>query len=123
MLADLINQPVVILSRSVGDPDDLDEAGNVIDSETAVQTVACLQPRRTDEQTDHPDIGESDWVGYFLPPDADYVNSASLVWAPDMGEYDVVGIAPTWTNPRTLVEEYVEVNLKRVAGPADSEAS
>lgn len=116
-LTSQINRPVVLFYRSGSE--EIDEAGNEIEDEEAIETVGELQPRRTDESANHPDTAESDWIGYFLPDEAAYLNSASSVWAPELGEYEVVGIAMVWRNPRTQSDEFIEVNLKRTAGPED----
>lgn len=121
-IAQLINRAVVIESR-LADPDLLDEAGNAIDDVLAIETVAELQPKSVAEPNAHPDISDADWVGYFLPEDAEYLDSASSVWAPGMGTFEVIGRSPTWTWPRTQTDAYVEVDLNRVAGPGDSEGS
>lgn len=112
-----INRPVVIFYES--DSEEIDEAGNAIEDETAIETVGEIQPRRTDEPTGHPDIADTDWVGYFLPDDIPYLTAASLVWVPGSGEFEVVGDPLVWRNPRRRQLTFCEVNLNRTAGPED----
>ena len=121
MITELINRPVVILTRT--DSDELDDAGDAIDTEAALETVAEIQPRTSDEPSGHPDIADTDWVGFFLPADVDALTSASLVWVPGMGDFKIVGSAMGWRSPFDRDEEYVEVGLNRVAGAGDSEGS
>lgn len=116
-----IRRPVVILSAST--TDEIDDAGDAVEQEVAIETVAELQPRQTGENAPHPDIAESDWVGYFLPADLGYLTSASEVWAPTMGTYEILGDPQAWRKPGAVVDSYVEANLKRVAGPEDDRGS
>lgn len=120
-LQSLINRPVVILTRS--DSGEIDEAGDEVLDEVAVQTVGEIQPNDTSEPSQHPDIADSDWVGFFLNDDFANLNSASLVWVPDEGEFEIEGEPLRWRNPRTQSFEYVAVGLNRVAGASDSEGS
>lgn len=120
-LAQLINRPVVIESRAASG--ELDEGGAEVDDVISFETVAELQPRSVSEPTMHPDVSDSDWIGWFFPIDAEYLDSGSVIWAPGLGDYEVVGKSPTWRNPRTQSDEFVEVKLNRVAGPGDSEGS
>lgn len=117
-LAQRIARPVIIYHRESSGA--IDEAGDEVDTEAAVETVANLQPRRTNERPTHPDIAESDWIGYFLPADIAYLNSASSVWAEGLGEYEVMGQPFAWDHPR---QSYVEANLRRIAGADDSSSS
>lgn len=117
-LAQRITRPVVIYHRQSSG--EIDEAGDAVDTETAIETRASLEPRSTTERPTHPDIAESDWLGWFQPADLAYLNAASSVWAPELGEYEVLGQPAHWDHPQA---GFIEANLKRVAGPEDDTTS
>lgn len=116
-LTTLINRPCVIFTRS--DSAEEDDYGNLIPAEGAVETVCEAQPRASVEPALAGEVSDSDWVGFFLPPDASYLNTASAVWIPELGEFEVVGMPPPWRNPRTQQASFVEASLKRTAGAED----
>lgn len=111
----------MIISASASET--LDAAGDAVETEVAIQTVGEIQPRSPSEPGGHPDISDSDWIGFFLPADEPYLDSASTVWVPGLGEFEVVGKSPTWRDPFDQIDSYVEVNLNRTAGAGDSEGS
>lgn len=116
-LTQLINRPCVLLVRSAtGTTDDY---GNVIPSEGTVQTVCEAQPRSAVEPELASELSDEDWAAFFLPADAAYLNAASGVWIPELGEFEVIGRPPNWRNPRTEDFKYVQANLKRTAGAED----
>lgn len=118
-LSSFINRPVVILAHL--STDEVDEAGDAIDEEVSIETVAYLEPKSADEPTGHADISVSDWVGFFFPADIEHLTSASVIWAPALGEYEVVGKPGTFSDPTTQQGAvYVLADLRQVAGPADA---
>lgn len=120
-LLQLINRPVTIIARE--ETGQIDEAGDEILDEVAIATVAEIQPRDSREPREHPDIADSEFVGFFLYEDAEHLDSAAIVHVPDEGDFEVVGAPARRRNPRTQIFEFVEIGLNRVAGPKDSVGS
>ena len=116
-LAQLINRPCLIVTRD--DSGEEDEYGNQIPTEGAVETVCEAQPRRALEPENMADLSDEDFAGFFLPVDAGYLNAASAVWIPELGEFEVEGLPANWRNPRTQDYRFLHVNLRRTAGPED----
>jgi hypothetical protein len=112
---------VTIITRT--DTETKDAYGNKLPSEAAVQALAELQPRSTSEPGDHGDLAESDWIGFFLPADADSLRSSSAIWADGLGQFELVGAPLERRSAFSQTEQYVKVNLKRTAGPEADEGS
>lgn len=117
MLANLINRPVVLKWET--DTEEITEAGSTVAEVISINTVGEVQPNGSNENATHPDIADSDWIGFFLSADFAYLNSGSEIWVPGLGTYEVDGDPMPWRNPRTQIESHVEVGLRRVAGPQD----
>lgn len=116
-LAQLINRDCVIITRSETGGED--EYGNEIPVEGAIETVCEAQPRSAVEPDNAGELSDEDWTAFFLPADAAYLNTASAVWIPGEGEFEVLGRPPNWRNPRTQTHKYLQANLKRTAGAED----
>lgn len=120
-LAQLINRPCVIQVRTESTTS-IDKAGDPLKDVDDVETVCEVQPRSAIEPQNN-DLSEEDYVGFFFPADHASLNSASAVWIPDLGTFEVVGKPPVWRNPRTRADQFVQANLRRTAGPDDSTGS
>ena len=117
MLERFINRPCVVLTRSTTGAEDT--YGNLLPDEGAVETVCEAQPRRSVEPESEAELSDEDWTGFFFPADASYLNGASAVWIPELGEFEVVGMPLGWRSAWTQQDRYVQANLKRTAGPED----
>src|SRR5690349_18878201 len=120
-LTQLINQPVVILARS--ESGDTDDYGNDVPSEDAIETLGYVEQRRRTEDEDSGEVSESDWLGIFLEEDTAFLDTASAVWVPGLGEFELVGAPWPAYNPRTQVTSHVEATMRRTAGSEDSVGS
>lgn len=107
----LMNLPVTIVNRT--DSDDVDEYGNAIPTENAMETVGELQQVRRDEPGDAGETSDTRWL--LVLPAGTVVNTGDAVIA-DSEVYEVVGQPWPARNPRTGVVSHVEATLRRTAG-------
>lgn len=121
MLEALINRPCTLLLRST--TDETDDYGNETDAETEVETVCEAQPTRIAEPEAAGELSDEDWTAFFLPGDASALTSASAVWIEGLGTFEVVGRPPTLRNPRTQQPAFIQVRMRRTAGPEDEVGS
>jgi hypothetical protein len=119
-LSQLINRTCVLLVRT--ESTTLDADGDPVMDEASVETVCEMQPRSAIEPQNS-DLSEEDWVGWWFPADRDFLDSASLAWVPELGEFEIVGMPPTWRNPRTQTDEFIQANTRRTSGPEDTTGS
>lgn len=103
--------------------EETDDYGNELPGDTAVQSVCEAQPRSSVEPARQGEFSDTEWVGFFLPADIAFLNTASAVWIPEVGDFEVDGDALPWRDPHTTRQEYVQVNLNRTAGAEDDVAS
>lgn len=112
-IAALINRSCVLLRRDVSGTDDY---GNDTTTDTAIETVCEIQPRRANEDDRTEEVSEDDYVAWFLPTE-DLTTADALVV--DGATYEFVGHPPTWRNPRTQAEAFTEAYVRRIAGAED----
>jgi hypothetical protein len=110
-LAQLLNRPVTIISRS--DSGETDELGNEIPTETAIETVGELQQRQRDEPGAQGEFSETTWL-LVLPTGTEIDTGDAVVI--DGRIYELVGDPWAARNPRTQTESHVEATVRRAAG-------
>lgn len=113
-LSSLISRPCTIIRRVSSS--DVDEYGNEEPDEETVETVCEAQPTRIAEPAAGDEVSDEDWTGFFLPGDATTLTTADAVWVDGLGTFEIVGRPPTLRNPRTGIDAFVQVRLRRTAG-------
>lgn len=117
MLTSLINRPCTILTE---DDDDFDDFSEGRPSRSSHSTVCEIQQADAIEADNEGEVSRSDWVGYFLPADSEYLNTASAVVVPELGTFELVGAPWPARNPRTQAVSHVETKLRRTKGAKDT---
>lgn len=113
-LSQLITRPCFLLLRTeVGK----DAYGDPIMDDVSIGTVCEAQPRSSVEPQGN--FSSEAWVGFFLPGQAELLNSAGAVSIPGLGSFEVDGRPWMRRNPRTGASVYLRANLKRTAGPEE----
>jgi hypothetical protein len=117
-ISTLINRTCTITRRSSSTSKD--DYGNVIPATSTVTTVCELQqqPRRSDSESEaHADLSDTQWVAFLLP--GEQIDASDKITV-DGQAFEVAGQPWPARNPRTQAVSHIEVNLRRVAGGADS---
>jgi hypothetical protein len=104
--AHLITQSCVVTARSQTGPPDT--YGTPTWVEVEASDLVHVQPVSSDEVEDRP-AGKLTHRGFFRPLSA--VGHADRVTLASGQSWEVDGPARLWTNPRTLVDVYQEVDL------------
>lgn len=110
-LSQLLNTPVMIISRSPSG--DKDEYGNETDAETTIATVGELQQRRRNEPAAEGEVSDAQW-DLFLPAGTQ-IDTGDAVQV-DGIEYELVGAPWEARNPRTQTVSHIEATVRRTAG-------
>lgn len=120
MLSTLLNRPCTITRRSFGD--EVDERGDYIATESAVETVCELQQKQRSEPEDQGELSDTTWL--LILPAGTAIDTGDAVTMTDTGEeFEMVGDPWPARNPRTRAESHVEATVRRTAGDLDGDAS
>lgn len=117
-LAALLNLPVTITRRV--ETDELDEFGNQLDDEQAVETVGELQQRQSNEPAGAGEVSIGDFL--LILPAGTQLTTGDRVTV-DGQAYEVVGDPWRARNPRTRQFSHVQATVRRTAAAGDEGAS
>jgi hypothetical protein len=110
-LTQLLSRDCTVIQRSPSGGSD--DYGNIVPTETELDTVCELQQRRRDEPDAAGELSDTDWVAFF--PAGTDINTGDALVVSGV-EYEVVGDPWHARNPRTRVAGHVEVSLKKTGG-------
>jgi hypothetical protein len=110
-LTQLLSRDCTVIQRSPSGGSD--DYGNIVPTETELDTVCELQQRRRDEPSDQGELSDTVWDAFFLPTEDVRTDDALVV---DGGLYEFVGDPWTVRNPRTAADSHIEATARRAGG-------